>query len=319
MIGALKDLHQNIKTKVGELKNNIKNELEGVEDKFRTVFHLGQPATPNEAPVMPFDLVLFKGDDPVGKMIQKIENDHVHESVRKKDGPLWTHVGVVVSKDVLPLDCLEPGKLYIYESILSGTVLGVYTYSEVPAADHPVSNIKKEFYAGPQLREFEATVKESKGDIGIARLTREHRRMIQKKGIQSINEIMLQIHDKYKTYGYPFELFPELASASDALYDFKEFGKKVVKSIEESIDNFKKHVGVEDEKKPRKKAVFCSQFAAIIYAALGLPGFEHTSAGKFTPIELDAMECFEDENYFVKVGDVLVMKDGLTAVKKPSQ
>ena len=47
-------------------------------------------------------------------------------------------MGIILNKTVLPLDCLEQDKLYIYESIFTGTVLG-YTYSRVFPVDHPVS------------------------------------------------------------------------------------------------------------------------------------------------------------------------------------
>jgi hypothetical protein len=105
-----------------------------------------------EEKIRPFDLILFKGDDPVGRMISAIEMQHVEDHEKKEKGAMWTHVGVAVDKSVLPLDCMEDGKMYIYESILSGTVLGLYTYTTVMSVDHPLKNIKKESYAGPQLR-----------------------------------------------------------------------------------------------------------------------------------------------------------------------
>ena len=63
-------------------------------------------------------------------------------------------MGIILNKTVLPLDCLEQDKLYIYESIFTGTVLG-YTYSRVFPVDHPVSNLnnslsmEKSIIAGP--------------------------------------------------------------------------------------------------------------------------------------------------------------------------
>ena len=67
------------------------------------------------------------------------------------------------------------------------------------------------------------------------------------------------------------------------------------------------------DKKPTKKAVFCSQLAAMIYEALEMTGFEKGSSGKFTPVELNASECFEQEDLYVKLnGKFLVSADGQT-------
>ncbi|KAJ3307262.1 hypothetical protein HDV03_001747 [Kappamyces sp. JEL0829] len=312
------------------------------------------------AQVQPFDLILFRGDDAVGKMISKIEGKHVAKTERKRFGILWTHAGVIVDKTVLPLDCLEEGKLYVYESILTGTVLGVYPYSLVNSQDHPVENIKTQSYAGPQLREFVAVVTESAGDVGIARLADGYRTAVYAEGLQKVQKTMLELHAKYFDYGYPFGIFQQVGAASDKVYRFnqtmKKFGKDTAKftklAAEVTVEFSRKVVGVlkqtetdsivvtekvtvteqtgdDDEfiigqdqpdgsspvvyEKKTTKAVFCSQFAAIIFAAIGLPGFEHSQAGKFTPLELDAMDCFEQENYFVRYnGQLLLGSDGKT-------
>ena len=68
-----------------------------------------------------------------------------------------------------------------------------------------------------------------------------------------------------------------------------------------------------NEKKKSKKAVFCSQLAAMIYEALELNGFDKNSSGRFTPVELNASPCFEKEDLYVKFqGKFLVKSDGIT-------
>ncbi|KAI8850009.1 hypothetical protein BC829DRAFT_416308 [Chytridium lagenaria] len=62
---------------------------------------------------------------------------------------LWTHAGVLVDRTVLDLDILEPGKLYIYESVFSGSLLG-FEYSKTLPVDHTVS--PGSYHLGPQIR-----------------------------------------------------------------------------------------------------------------------------------------------------------------------
>lgn len=120
-------------------------------------------------------LTVYSGD------LSKGERDklaHVHPKT-----PLWSHAGVVVSKmlaspllshpfcqvDTTVFPHLEgkhmtKGKLYIYESIFSGSILN-FTYSEVWNAIRllsqlqvlPVDNVKaarRGRCAGPQIRGF---------------------------------------------------------------------------------------------------------------------------------------------------------------------
>jgi hypothetical protein len=192
--------------------------------------------------VKPFDLIFFKGNDFVGKMISKISKDNVEKHERKKNGLMWTHVGIVVDKSILPLDCLEDDKLYIYESILSGTALGIYTYSRVMSLDHPLENIEKECHSGPQLRPLYETCEEAAGEIGIARMTDLDRQKIYSIGLENIQKIMLELHDKYKEYGYPFNVYTQVAAANNTVYKFKE-------GLKEQIKKFKAQRAAQDSSK----------------------------------------------------------------------
>jgi hypothetical protein len=106
-------------------------------------------------------------------------------------------------------------------------------------------------------------------------------------------------------YTYPFNGFTQMAAASNCLYGLKVMIKKKLRKA----PNQNVEIGNDNS----RKSVFCSQFAAIIYAAIQVPGFIHSEAGRFTPIELDAMECFENDNYYIKHGGKLVLgNDGIS-------
>ena len=177
--------------------------------------------------IKPLDLILFKGEDAIGKMIQNIEEKWVSHHARKPDGTLWTHVGVIVDKTILPLECLEEDKLYIYESIFTGTVLG-YTYSRVFPVDHPFLNGKIN-HSGPQLRPFVTSCLETSADIAIAPLKIKEREKLYSRGLQTLQQIMLSHYNEYYHYGYPMSVIPQFAAASDGLYNFIHNAKSATK------------------------------------------------------------------------------------------
>lgn len=63
-----------------------------------------------------FDVVFFRGDDFVSGMIRATEKELVGRGE-------FSHCGIIVTKKTLPfLDLLEEGELYIFESVMSGSL-----------------------------------------------------------------------------------------------------------------------------------------------------------------------------------------------------
>lgn len=106
--------------------------------------------------IKPFDLILFRGSEPISDMIATTEK------LMLKDGN-WTHVGVIVTTDIIPIQNGENGKLYIWESTMAGK-----------SGDN-VKNIEtdKSFF-GVQIRDFEQVVNDydssPRSKIGWAKL-----------------------------------------------------------------------------------------------------------------------------------------------------
>ncbi len=93
--------------------------------------------------VHPLDLVLFKGVDLVSDFICKMEK------LRHFDGDLFSHCGVVVTKDVMPfIPGLKSGKYYVWES--------TFSYSLISDEAKDV-NGKSAF--GVQIRDLDLVVK----------------------------------------------------------------------------------------------------------------------------------------------------------------
>ncbi|KAJ3105743.1 hypothetical protein HDU97_007563 [Phlyctochytrium planicorne] len=254
--------------------------------------------------VEPLDIVLFNGNDTVGNFISMVEAKHVVPGLKMPFGALWTHSGIIVDKTVLPLPCLEDGRLYIYESVFSGEVLG-YVYSKVLPVDHQVK--PKGFHLGPQLRDFVHVVEEGPVDIAICKLDPNERKRLMDDWPLT-QTILLSFYSKYEKYGYPLNPLPQFAAASPVLFNTlvgmrNAFDKLYSGSSNRSVDG----------SSPDQQKVFCSELVALLCRDLGLNDFAagHITPPEFTPLELNAMPSFRTW-FYVRIKDVcfLVPPDG---------
>src|SRR5438309_11598776 len=67
--------------------------------------------------VKPLDLMVFRGSDFVSDTISFLEKWKFGQGD-------WTHVGVVMTTDVITIKNGQPGRLYLWESTMSGKTLG---------------------------------------------------------------------------------------------------------------------------------------------------------------------------------------------------
>lgn len=100
--------------------------------------------------IKPFDLVLFKGGDYISdfiRYVQYLNTDTHYNKKYKVNSNQFSHVGLVVTNDILNDSSLDHGKLYIWESTMSGDLTD------------GVPNVLGESYLGVQLRELDLVVK----------------------------------------------------------------------------------------------------------------------------------------------------------------
>ncbi|KAJ3232606.1 hypothetical protein HDU78_006965 [Chytriomyces hyalinus] len=242
----------------------------------------------------PLDAVLFAGSDPVANFIKRIE---LHEVVPRLGTPfheLWTHAGILVDKTVLPLDFMEDGKMYLYESVFSGEVAG-YVYSKVLPLDHKVED--GGFHLGPQIRDFAAVVAEGDSDVGIAPLSPEQREILMAKLKENPN-LILDVYNQYHDFGYPItNILSVIASASQKLHkDLQYFGSL-------TKEYFPSHV-------EEKTAVFCSELVSIIYKTVGFKTWADASPDTFTPLAVEVAPEFQNVIYYAK-------EDGVQHLHEP--
>lgn len=113
----------------------------------------------NSADIQELDLIFFRGKDFISTAILEVEKITTGENQ-------WSHVGLVVSKKLLPLvEQLKPGRLYIWESVLSSNfIMGTDGILDVETS--------KGFF-GSQLRDLKDVVRaynENCGKVGLSRL-----------------------------------------------------------------------------------------------------------------------------------------------------
>lgn len=100
----------------------------------------------------PFDLILFSGSDMISDLIKFAEKREltlpptVVSPTTTSTETIWSHIGMVVTSDILDHPNVLPGKLYILESTASGT------------HGYGVPNIEGNSFIGVQLRDLDLVI-----------------------------------------------------------------------------------------------------------------------------------------------------------------
>ena len=144
--------------------------------------------------IQPFDLILFKGHDFVSKFIQWLSRTELGDGAQE-----YSHAGIIVTRDILDIPELLHGKLYIFESTMSGNL-----------ADG-VPNIDGTSFLGVQIRDFDEVMKHYDGHPN----TRIHWLSLKGNPIHSLDKQIIyskmqKLYEHYKWHRYeinPIQLF----------------------------------------------------------------------------------------------------------------
>jgi len=105
--------------------------------------------------IEPLDLVLFSGNDLVSSTIRRLQN-------KKLDVGNFSHVGVIVSSDILPnIKELQVGEWYVWESTSS---------LRLPGFENEVPDIFGKHKLGVQIRNLKKVIDIYNGNIYIGKL-----------------------------------------------------------------------------------------------------------------------------------------------------
>ncbi len=179
------------------------------------------------ANIEPLDVIVFRGSDFVSNTIRWLSKKSMGG---RYEAGCFSHVGVIVTKEMLNLPEMEEGKLYIWESTISGRLGG------------NVKNINNETFLGVQIRDFDEVIKNYCTDnTAIAVLKLINRRALD----CDVSEKLMPIYKKYNGTRYeinPMQLFGAL------------FPKVRCLRINYGIDKF----------------LFCSELVSMIYCNLNI-------------------------------------------------
>lgn len=92
--------------------------------------------------IRPFDLILFKGDELISDTIRFLEKSRLGKGAGE-----FSHVGMIITSEVLDHPKIQENRLYIWESTMSGQL------------GEGVKNVDNRSFLGVQLRDFEEVVR----------------------------------------------------------------------------------------------------------------------------------------------------------------
>lgn len=184
----------------------------------------------------PLDLIMFKGSDFVSTLIRYLQskNSFPKEGVDLSD---FSHCGLVVTSEILDHPNVYPGKIYIWESTISGFI------------GNGVPNIEGKSFYGTQLRDFDlllpAYLQGGSAAVAICHLSDEFRYA---REASNVKEVFTKIFNRYN--GIHYEDCISLYSAVNPVCrKFRSFFQKIFRT---------------------EKWLFCSELIAHVYQDLGL-------------------------------------------------
>lgn len=175
-----------------------------------------------------FDLVLFSGGKSgVSGFIQCLEKWRVGEGD-------FSHVGMIITSEVLPFQGLKENKLYIFESTQSGNLTD------------GVVNIEGHAFLGSQIRDFDLVMKgydsNPNSSIAVRRLIDNP---LDTMNINNVKIIMSYLYGRYNHKMYEVDILQLFEAMIPSLRKFRS-------------------------KKMEDKFIFCSELVATIYKAYNI-------------------------------------------------
>lgn len=192
--------------------------------------------------IRPLDLVMFRGGDFVSDIIRYLEKrkgNKISSSGYNIESDDFSHVGTVVSREILDDPRLEPGKLYIWESTMSGRLTD------------KVYNMEDKSYLGVQLRDLDEVVNSYDSDpstrIAFCPIKEEYINMWNEERVL-LKQRFTGLFNKYNGTRYDANLYSLTSS--------------MFKCLRPKRDKVEDVTGTEEW-------LFCSEMVAMVYKELG--------------------------------------------------
>ncbi len=140
--------------------------------------------------IRPFDLILFKGSEIISDTIRFLEKTRLGKGAGE-----FSHVGMIVTSEILDHPKIKDNRLYIWESTMSGDL------------GEKVKNVENRSFLGSQLRDFEDVMEKydaSKSTaIAWAKLTQNP---CDNKSVDELKELKVKFNAIFRKYnGRPYD------------------------------------------------------------------------------------------------------------------
>jgi hypothetical protein len=253
----------------------------------------GVPYEELKPQIKPLDLILFRGSDFVSKCIQDFEN----EVLGNGD---WSHCGLVLTTEIVPIKNGKPGELYIWEStfdLIKDVELNDYVFG---VQIRLLEDVIHEYNKGLKTRIGWCKLKQNPLFIKETKEENEEKVYINPK----VCEIMQELYKEYNHSGYNYEPCDLISTVSPGcstccrcfcgwLYYYFNCccisclyccdscsGPKYKIPIKKTFYNdvFSRHFKSKgmlyklkkEDKRAMKVRLFCSELVALCYIKLGL-------------------------------------------------
>lgn len=190
--------------------------------------------------IKPLDIIFFKGDEFVSNSIRFFQKRRATENTTNYniDPDAFSHVGLVVTHEILNDHRLVPYKLYIWESTMSGSM------------SDGVNNIDGQSFFGTQLRDLDEVIKaydkSKKARIAVGSLKNE---IFTAFDLMNLKLQFTALFEKYNNVQYD----ANLVSVASTIYRFCRCCR-----------------GCTEETLNTEEWLFCSEMVALIYVKLGI-------------------------------------------------
>lgn len=182
----------------------------------------------------PFDLILFKGDALFSKGVVILE----HFGNNYSNSGEFTHTGIVVTSEILDRDNIIPGKIYILESTIGGTM------------GHGIKDIDGKTVLGVQIRDLDLVIPSSdESNNTIVACGKLLQNPLDTMSKNEVKQRFTQFCDKYVGKSYDSNPYSLLSSVFPSLRKYRDYIEKLSGTQE---------------------WLFCSEVVALIYKIFGI-------------------------------------------------
>ena len=258
----------------------------------------------------PLDIIAFNGADIVSDIVDLAQKYFLGSGE-------FTHVAMVVTDEILPYKGLEPGKIYIWESTISGDPFGL--------SDDVVTMDTGKCYMGVQLRDLEEVLYKYLSNSGTSKAFAAwcplYNNPCNRKPVESDSEYESRMHDVktkfreiFDTYhhrSYELDVANMLASIYKPARWYRDAYNSFTKRLYEGL-RWLRIVG------PREQGPsgwqFCSELITRVYQEYGIISNEYDPSNAvpmdFFGFDEDGMPNITDNPVYInelKISDLSIV------------